>query len=263
MSESDSNLSYSDYLKGAGDTLGYGHTNAKWSSDTAKADRVATAVANGEHLFYFTLPMIFNHRWSFFKPEVDSITLEAGVWEYDMDDDCLDVEGPIYFDTNQGYKELEIVNQGEIIRRRQYTTSNGTPIIACVRFKTHTQTTGPRKVILIHPPADADDTLFFIKVPYPRKMSTTYTYTFAGAEHARTVLACVNAAAEELRFNKPGPLMERAEKLVGLSVQIDKRHGQEHFGYNADRSSYGPTLRRVRNHSIVQYGGHDPSDYPL
>lgn len=238
MAESTLGIAYADLRSEIGYYLGFGTDSSAW--DTAQTLQINNALKSGLRKFYYpAMPSGDTHNWRFMRP-ITTLSVTAADYDYDLPATFGGIEGNLTFaltDTMTG--PIKQVDESDIRRLREASSSSGTPRFFAIRPKAGTPTgttDGQRWELILWPTPSTACTLTYRYVILPDVITSSQTYSYGGAQHAETVKACVLAAAEEtLNDGKTIWKTIMMERLMA-SIKADKAVAVQFRGYNGDNS---------------------------
>lgn len=249
MAEPTLTLSMGQIHSAVGDYLGYGRgvdfADIEWT--THQTYDIERNTDDGLREFYCPSTQLigFEYSWTFLTP-VTSVTLSAGQYLADLPDLFAAIEGDVYYcatgTTNNVTLSLRVGGIGAVTAARfARPEETGVPRLAAVLpGSTTSSESGQRWQLAVFPTADQDYTLTFRMAFAPDALSTLLPYHYGGSYHSSTVKAACIAAAERTKFNERGVQYEFFRERMLASVAHDRRLAPQNFGYNGDRSAYGP-----------------------
>ncbi len=256
--ESTLTLKKADYESEVGDFMGWGRGELFGETAWSDADqsRIERDVASGLRRFYFC-----GYDWSFLKP-LATLTLLDGFNTITMPDDFGGVEGVIYLTDSAGgyWMPMEFDNPGRVLQLYSGNEDNsGRPICASLRPVKNIPTgKTQRQELFVYPIADADYTFKFTYYIIPDYLTDARNpYAYGGAEHHETILEACLAVAEERRDNAKGVHNMSFERLIRVSMDLDRRKKQQRGGYNRDESDCHERVLDLRGlgNATLTYNG--------
>lgn len=238
MSESTLTAAYNDLLGDVGNYLGYsrGEVNGETEWDDFQERNILRCVKGGLRAFYYC-----GHDWSFLQPLV-SVGLGTGSYLVDLPDDFDGITGRIAVIPSTGTSQCWITPTGVGVvseRRASAPDSTGWPqLIAVEAVKGTTPQRSNRYRLSVFPTADADYTLRFQQLIRADFLTGTMPYAYGGPAHAETLLSACKACAERDLDDIPadrGTQQQEFQRLLQLSIDMDRRMKPAWLGYNADR----------------------------
>lgn len=231
-------LKKADYESEVGDFMGWGRGtlggDIAWTA--AKIIKIHMDVASGLRRFYYC-----GHPWTFLNL-MATLTLKSGSTTVQMPEDFCGLEGGtkalVLNSTGSRIALLDFLGAGRVQQAFADSGSSGPPqMIAQRPVKMMAAGKLQRSELLIYPEADQDYTL---KFPYfftqDYLLDVTQPYAYGGVEHHETILECCVAVAEIRRDNAMGVHSMEAQRLLQMSIQIDRRKQPKKLGYNRDLS---------------------------
>lgn len=176
---------------------------------------------------------------------------------YDLPDDFGAIIGQINFDAGEGaYTPIQIIGEGQVRERLQYSTSTGRPRYAALRPTAFTTGTGQRFEILFYPMADAVYDLVYRYNVLPDALSSVTDYPLGGMAHAETILESCLAIAEQRMNDESGIHSQKFLAALAASVIRDQKAiAPEYLGYNRDGSMGRDPTSPGRRVNYVTYDG--------
>lgn len=256
MAESTLNAAFNDLQGDVGSYLGYGRGAANgdrvWTDQQQRS--ITQCVRGGLRKFYFA-----GYDWSFLRPVLE-LTLAEDASTVDLPDDFGGIDGRISLGTGTSdqWFSVEQVNEGTVRERfAMYPDQTGQPEMAAAQpLKGTTVQESNRQQLYVFPTADQEYTLRFASFILPDYLTGSRPYAYGGAQHAETLLSACKATAEiDLDDVKDGPQMQEFQRLLHISMDIDRRLKAQRFGYNGSPERAGRRPLHGWQDSFVTFEG--------
>ena len=160
---------------------------------------------------------------------------------YDLPDDFGGIEGRFTYAKDEATytfaRGVDVVGEGLIRAKRQFSITDNYPKIAAIRCKAATGVSGQRWEVLLWPVPDAVYNLSYRYTAIPGKLTSALPYPLGGALHSETILASCMAAAELKVNGVKAELWATFMERLAASVSLDSQATDAtYFGYNGDHS---------------------------
>lgn len=242
------------YESEVGDYLGWGRT--AWQSEAEKVTRLQLDVASGLRRFYYC-----GHPWSFLKPFAQ-LTLPQGATTVPLPDDFGGVDGgtqACLTNTNLLFLQwLPFTGPGRVLQ----ALSELPNAVGITRLLSERPIKGmqpgqmQKSELYFFPEADQAYTLTFPYFFNPEYLvDVTYPFALGGVEHHDTILESCLAVAEARRDNLLKLHSSEFQRLLQLSIQIDRRKQPTNLGQNLDRSDGVNWWEKWNGHGWSNNGG--------
>ena len=239
MSNSTLALQKRDYESEVGSFLGWGRGthggDEEWTAD--KVIKIQFDVRSGLRRFYYC-----SHPWSFMKP-FREVTLPEGTTKVTLPEDFGGIDSGTkasLTNTDQTFlQELWFTGPGRVVQAlAESASSTGLPRMIAVRpIKGLAPGQLQRSELIFFPEADQEYTLTFPAFFYGDcLLDVTYPFAYGGPDHHETILESCLAVAEMRRDNMIGVHANEFQRLLALSIQIDRRKNPSSMGPNFDTS---------------------------
>lgn len=252
-------LKKADYESEVGDFMGFGRgtgtvDDPTWSD--SDAIKVRMDVASGLRRFYYC-----GHGWSFLKPFAE-VLLPQGVTTVTLPDDFGGIDGgtkaSLLNSSSLFLRWMDFVGPGRVVQNLAMTPSAvGIPRLLAQRPQKAIGTTMQRSELIFFPKTDQAYTLTFPYFVTPNYLlDPGQPFAYGGVEHHETILECCLAVAEVRRDNTPGVHSMEAQRLLAISMDIDRRHQPTNLGASVDHSdNVGWWDRQHHEHGWSNLGG--------
>lgn len=210
--------------------LTWSRTDTDWSAEMiADAERI---IRNGENAFYVPSykknpqAPTQSHVWSFLSTTL-TLSLVNGTNAYDCPDDFSGfVDTELAYTTSNDWP-LKLVEMWRVLEKIQAGTSMPSgitkPLLAAVRPKSVTATTGQIQQVLIWPTPTGSLTATGRYRTNPSAMSDDSHYPLGGAQFAECLLESVLASAEQFIDSPSTQHRERFAELLPACIDLDRR----------------------------------------
>ena len=258
MAESTLSIGFVDLKQEVGFFLGYGRTEASWS--TSQAAEVDAVVQSGVRRVYYPLVtgdanidnVIIGYEWSFLRPTTTLVTA-ADDSDYDLPDNYGAPYGDFHYAANLYTPPVTMVSLGAILDSRSHNDTTGKPAFYAVRYKACDGSAGQRVEVLFYPKPDAVYTLSYEYDAYSGKLTDEKPYPLGGMKLAELYIESCLAVAEQ-RLNDEAGLHTQAYQLLLLDAIVrDKKKEQKNYGH----------MGHVEEASGVFRRGETGANYPI
>lgn len=223
---------------------------------------VDAIVRRGLRQFYFPPPSLagMSHQWSFLRPTA-SITLSAGVYEYQMPDDFGGIAG-----THLTYQAHSDVQGPSLVGEHAFRSSveanpvqSGRPAIATIRPRTVAgELVSPTRFDIIFWPTPSRQDVLLYEYSAVQDAVTCKVDIPAGAGvHGETIIASCLAIAEEYVVSPTTGYKQLFRERLASSVAMDRStRGGWRIGNMGSQAGTGtPVAPKL----LVQYQGYPPA----
>lgn len=218
------------FFLGLGRGADFGET--AWSAKDENS--IARCVKGGLRKFYHS-----GYDWSFLKP-VAALTLASGANTLDLPQDYGGHEGRVSVATrnNQDWHPLDFAGIGQVQdAEARFSNTTGWPqLLATEPMKDTSLYQGQRFRLHVWPTSDQAYTLKLQYYVLPDYLDGSKPYAYGGAEHAETLLEACLSVAETLLDDQATIHAAEFQRLLAISMDLDRRKKPQLLGYNADRS---------------------------
>jgi hypothetical protein len=178
------------------------------------------------------------YQWSFLRPML-TVQLRAGVEDYDLPKDFAYLDGRLYFIAqDRAVVELQRVNEGRILERRQRTWSNSPqyyPQLFAICIKESTRVTEQIYELKIWPRPDADYTVrgrYHARIAF---VPDDAMVPLGGQEHAELFRASCMDLVEQMLDDDRGRRHDQFLEQLAASIDFDRKASTPAtMGYNWD-----------------------------
>ena len=215
---------------------------------TADNDIVDGHVQSGVRRFYS------ERDWSFLEP-VATLTTVSGTGDYDAPDDFGGtIYGDMTFAANSGrYHAVVLIGEGQIVKKRQDSTSTSRPRFCAVRYKSSDGTSGQRHQIMLDPIPDAVYVLTYVYPALQNKLTSSKPYPLGGMVHSETIKEACLASAESGTDDEIGLHEGLYQRALSRSIERDNDiRTPGTLGFNRD--GHNGLLRSTRT-QVGRYNG--------
>ncbi|MEM6362816.1 MAG: hypothetical protein AAF745_00205 [Planctomycetota bacterium] len=221
----------------AGEHMGFGQNPRAWTENQRQI--VLEAMRQGLRRFYVPVPVLGrrdSHVWSFLFP-LESMTLKAGQWRYDLPSDFGGIDSPITYNAGDNviHPSIEVIGEHQIRRLLEQTTqASGRPTKAGFGQKAGaTENSGYE--IMFWPVPDGDYTLNY---RYRVSPGQDVSVIHGGDAHFQTILEAIKAAADVIQRKRQRPHEALFQERLVASVLYDQQlAAPAKMGYNRDGSN--------------------------
>lgn len=246
-----------DYESEVGDFMGWGRGehggDEDWPAD--KVIKIQMDVKSGLRRFYYC-----SHPWSFLNPMAETI-LASGTTSTVLPDDFGGIDGgtkATLLNSNQTYiRPLWFTGPQRVTQAEaELSESTGCPRIIAIRpVKGMASGKMQRWELAYFPETDQAYTLafpYFVTPDY--LLDVTQPFAYGGVEHHETILESCLAVAEMRRDNNAGVHAMEFQRLLAMSIAIDRRKQPTNLGPSYD-SSDGVDWDKYNGHGYVTEEG--------
>lgn len=179
--------------------------------------------------------------------------------DYTLPSDFGGLAGPITQEANKGRTAIALVGEAEILDRRSFEYSSGTPLRGAIRPRAHDSLTQQRSELIIWPAASMDYPVklrYAVQAVTPDTAGDYATYPYGGAQHGETICECCLAAAEKHINGLPeGPRAAEAARMLAGAISIDiANHVPDYMDEDRSPAGQWPLGREPVTYAGVHYG---------
>ncbi len=230
MAESELSVSYDDLLSDVGIFLGYGSDSALWTS--AQLTEVDRYIQAGLRQFYYP-PAVqgaeSGYEWSFLKPTTTISTADADASQ-DLPDALGRIVGDLHFPATEHACPVVLTSEARINELLSYSSDEGRPTHAAVRYKTSNGADGQRQEIVWFPIPDATYVLTYRYEAFNGKLTSTNKYPLGGMRYSELITESCMALAEQRANDEKGLHTQKFNELLITAIAQDRRSGARSFG---------------------------------
>lgn len=231
-------VAYADLRADVGFFLGHGRGvdfgDPVWTVQQEAA--INRCVKGGLRKFYHC-----GYDWSFLRP-VATLNLASGSRTVEMPDDFGGLEEQVVVADVSGRRScalfLTSVSHVRQMETRHPDTSGLPSLCALEPLKDMPPNEGQRHVLRFWPKADQNYQVLVQYYVNPDFLSGTAPYAYGGPQHAQTLLEACLSEAELLLDDTAGVHAAEFQRLLTVSMDIDRRNKPMNLGYNGDRSDW-------------------------
>jgi len=254
----DLRLTFGDIRDSVTDYLGIG---LDWSSlieaDQDKVDKIIYR-AYRNFLYPVNLRTGKVHVWSWLKKEA-TLTLEDGVWEYDLPSDFKRLIRPLLYSYTDRHPPINKVSVSNVMQFRTYHDSGSFPVLCAVIPEDVEIDTAQIKKIIFTPTPDQEYVVNYSYISIPSAPEESTDYFLGDAVISETILQGALAVAEQQEDEKMATQTQLYLDMVNRMVQDDVPSAPDSVGILHDgnlngASSYliGYITRKYGNLNIVE-----------
>ena len=237
MAESSLSIGFVDLKQAVGHFLGYGATETQWTA--TQAAEIEGVVQSGVRRVYYP-PAVnaetLGYEWSFLQPTT-TLTVTAGVADYDLPDDLGRLSGDLHYAADQRRPPVILVSLGTLLSMRSHEERSDAPAFMATRFKASDGSTGSRQEVLLYPEPDVEYVLTYEYDAYSGKLTDEYPYPLGGMSLAELFLESCLAVAEQRVNDEVGSHTAIFQALLVDAIARDRKHGARYFGPMGHRES--------------------------
>jgi len=246
-------VAYPEIRRELGDFMGFGRDPDAWSQ--SQENDIESVLWHGLQLFYHPPPLpadlvrkgidAVRHQWSFLNPEAE-LVLTVGESEYELPSNFGHISGAFTYEPGYPYDPVTQVDRGRIRDLHGRRDYSGVPRFYAVYPKESEGTGSQRYKVRFWPRPNAAYELDYSYSVVPEKLTQSNPYPLGGPAHARTFRTACLAEAERFRDGQYGTHRQSFFEALVASIEIDRNHGPDFYGYNADRSDVRAAHRSPR-----------------
>lgn len=231
MSESSLSVGLPELREAVAYYLGYGRT--AFLSVSAQLSEVDGIIQSGMRRVYYP-PAVsadtVGYEWSWLRPTT-TIPTVAGTGDYDLPDDFGRLVGCLHYPESEHRKSISIVSVGKLLAMRSYSSQDGPPRCAAVRYKVQDPITGQRQEILFYPEPDAAWILSYEYEAYSGALTTANPYPLGGMKYSELYIeSCLAVAESHIEDQADGTHKRQYEALLVDAIARDRKNGAHVFG---------------------------------
>lgn len=182
-----------------------------------------------------------SHIWSFLR-QTGSISLQSGVWEYELPSDFDSFWYAPTYAKDTLYPNPQPTSMSSIIGMRSSNSFNSYPAFWSLNTEKYTVESGTQYALVLYPTPNSAMELVYGYMIEPDKPTDDSHYFIGGALASEVILECALAEAELQEDDKIGEHGKRAVDLLQTMVERDVKKAMPSLGMQ--RGIIDPALQR-------------------
>lgn len=215
--------SFTDFKREIAGYVGYGMDSSEWTGDQSAELNRDVQEAYRWILYPDPLPDERTpHVWTFLEQTTTVVTTD-GTYNYTLPADFGSFIGQhMTWGVGVGYDQPCRTNDGEILRRRQYGSDEGRPLMFALRWSAQVAGSNQRQELLFWPTPDDTYTLTYKYAVLIGPLSETNPYPLGGPRVSQLMMEACRAIGERKKNGIRGDQWSVFQQQLNSAIRMDK-----------------------------------------